>query len=26
LYSLLEELFNFNFHKTLYACNIMQWN
>lgn len=22
LYSLLEELFNFNFHKTLYACNI----
>jgi hypothetical protein len=24
LYSLLEELFNFNFHKTLYACNIMQ--
>ena len=23
LYSLLEELFNFNFHKTLYACCIM---
>ena len=23
LYSLLEELFNFNFHKTLYACSIM---
>jgi hypothetical protein len=24
LYSLLEELFNFNFHKTLYSCEIYQ--
>lgn len=23
LYSLLEELFNFNFHNTLYACSLM---
>jgi len=25
LYSLLEELFNFNFHKTLYSCEICQY-